>query len=259
MAPQPLSTIKSSGNYIFGNDVLTNNPELGSLVSRAIAGWAIIEAHLGHAFATLVGPKQNAALSMYFALRSFEIQRTLLETLIDEKLPKRTRRILRATIAVICREASTRHKFAHYIWGRSTDPGLSTEALFLVEPKYLWQLRVRRLAHAKKYHRKPNPMALISYPWLNRAIVSVWRKTDLEEACEKMEIAFGYASVLERVISLKGQQRTRAQRLLTQIPEIRSQLRRMFPTGKRRPHSSQKSRHKSPGAKRARRKAIKRP
>jgi len=210
-------------------------------VSRAIAGWAITESHLGNAFAELVGPKQTAALSMYAAMRSFELQRAMLEAIVVEKLPKTSARIFCATLAVISRDASIRHKFAHWIWGRSMDIGLSTEALLLVEPKHFWRLRTLKIAFAKKKARNPHgPYGLINRPWLSSKVIYVWRRDDLIEACRKMETSFARANALNGMLSSKPAARRQIQNQLKNVPEIHSQLRRMYPTGKNTPHNSVK-------------------
>ena len=123
--PQPFSQVSKSRDYVLGNDILGSKPELGALVAKVIAGWSITEAHLGNAFAALIGARLPAAMSMYAALRSFDAQRDVFNAAARELMPKRYADIVEVTITVISREARERHKFAHWIWGwppKSTQP-----------------------------------------------------------------------------------------------------------------------------------------
>jgi hypothetical protein len=103
------SNIRWSGNYVFGSDVLTNMADHGAVVAAVIAGWSVTEAHLGRTFATLIGAKQPAAMSMYAAARSFEVQRSLLEAAVDDVLSKRYAALFRAAFVVLNRSARYRH------------------------------------------------------------------------------------------------------------------------------------------------------
>lgn len=141
--PQPASKVKWNGGNAFGSNALTKHPELGSLVAAVIGGWAIIEAHLGRAFVTLIGAKQPVTMSMYAAVWSFDIQREFLRVASADVLPKRYADIFAAALTVLGRSAQNRHKFAHGIWGVSTDPDL--EALLLIDTKYFWSLALAQI------------------------------------------------------------------------------------------------------------------
>ena len=115
MTAQRASRVKWNGNHIFGNEVLVNMPEHGSIVAATIAGWAITEAHPGRIFGTLIGGRQPVALSMYSVARSFDIQRDLLLAAVDEIMPKRYAALFRAALVVLRRAALHRHRFAHWV------------------------------------------------------------------------------------------------------------------------------------------------
>ena len=79
MAAQRATHVKWNGNYFFGSDCLINKPDHTVLVATVIAGWSATEQHLGRAFGSLIGAKQPVTMSMYSAIRSFEVQRDLIK------------------------------------------------------------------------------------------------------------------------------------------------------------------------------------
>src|SRR5665213_514455 len=108
--PQPASKVKWNGNYMFGTDSLVARPEFGCLVAAVIAGWAIIETHLGRTFATLIGAKQPTTMNMYMAARSFDVQRDLLKVAAVDVLPKRYAALFDVALIILSRAALDRHK-----------------------------------------------------------------------------------------------------------------------------------------------------
>lgn len=202
MAPQPVSTMKWNGNYVFGNNVLINLPEYGSQVAAVIAGWAIIEATLGRTFATLIGARQPVAMSMYSAARSFEIQRELFMVAVDAVMPKSYAELIGATLVVVNRSAIHRHRFAHWIWGASADPALV--ALFLVEPKNFWNVT----AAQTRFWQKRGGLGVAyafhpDMPQLPRNHIAVYRLTDLKEIVAELERAHSLVDRLRGLVASK--------------------------------------------------------
>lgn len=243
--PQILSRVGASGNYLFGDDVLTQMPELGALVARVIAGWAVTEAELGYLFAELVGAKQPATMTMYSALQSFEIQRSLLERIASERLSKRTNQLFSATLIVVGRSAITRHRFAHWIWGRSTDPKWSTKALLLAEPRHFWRLRVQKIIAARKAKGFAKIVRFRTPQGVEPENIYVYQKDDLERESKGMERAAQLAHMLCRIAIAKGDERLTLCNWLKNQSEIQSQLLRMTQAAKSNPGSSSKQPRKS--------------
>lgn len=225
MPPQTLAKIRFSGNYVFGNQVLTNNPSSGALVARAIAGWAITEAHLGNVFAALLGAKQPVTMNMYAAFRSFEVQRRLLETAAQDLLPKRYAAMVLAVLVVLNRRANDRHKLAHWIWGAPvSDPHLA-DSLFLTEPRHFWRMRVARI---RKFNRRwntrkgyfGNVLSGLAETAIKPEEIYVYKPENLKEICDAMERSFNVAQLLYRLIETKGAQRRQIYSLLNNESEI---------------------------------------
>jgi hypothetical protein len=208
MSPNPASKVRWNGNYIFGNNVLTAKPAFGSAVAAAIAGWSITEAHLGRIFATLVGAKQPVTMSMYEAIRSFEVQRDLLRAAARDVLPRRYAIVFEASLNILTKAAADRNKFAHWVWGASADPGL--DALFLVEPKHFWKLTAIQIKYWKTSRRKKiaNTLALFSsQPRLNHDHIYVYRLTDLNAVGARIERSYRIAETLRQFVESSGSRR----------------------------------------------------
>jgi hypothetical protein len=241
VAPQPLTKVKAD-NWIFGTDGLVRRPEEAALVTYAIAGWSATEAHLGHIFGVLVGAKQPVAMRMYAEMRSFEVQRTLLETAAKELLPARYSDMFLAVLRILKAAAAIRHKFAHGIWGSSQDlPG----ALLLAEPRCFWHMRVARDRYWKRIKDVTGP-ALLKQPQVDRSLIYVYTTRDLKEACEKTEISYRYAQLAYEMISSAGPRRRKIYSLLHTSPEIRSALLKQTENHRHAPKAREKSPRKAP-------------
>ena len=224
MAPQPVSTMKWNGNFMFGNDVLIDRPDHGSHVAAAISGWAIIEAMLGRTFAILIGARQPVTMTMYSATRSFDVQRELFMAAVNAVMPKKYAELIAATLVVINRSAIHRHRFAHWIWGASADPAL--QALFLVEPKNFWNLTaaqtrfwqrrgMKRLASGPMYSIDPE------MPQLSGDHIFVYRLKDLKEIVKEIERAHSLVDKLRDLVASKNPMRHAIATWLGNQPDTR--------------------------------------
>jgi len=219
MAPQPLSKIKAT-NYIFGTDGLAVRPDQATLVAQTIAGWAVTETHLGHIFGFLIGASKPVTMTMYAAMRSFDVQRALLETAARELLPVRYADMLFAVLVVLNRAASVRHQFAHGIWGSSQD---IPDALLLAPPKNFWLMRVQRLRYWKRI-KDVDGTVLLNEPRIDRSTVMVYKTKDLIDVCDRMEQSYRYAEGVYQMISSKSTRRRTIYNLLCNEPEIKTAL-----------------------------------
>ncbi len=229
MPAQPASHYpKWTGNYIFGNEVLLNLPDHGSLVAAVIAGWSITEAHLGRTLAVLIGAKQPVAMSMYMAARSFDVQRDLLQAAVNEVLPKRYATIFKVAMIVIGRAAAHRHHFAHWIWGASADPALV--ALLLVEPRNFWSLATAQVRYwnqrrGRKTIERVGPITFAAnIPKLSHKHILVYRITDLKEARDQVERAYRIAEALRQFALSNSSRRRQIFHRLSSESDIRQEL-----------------------------------
>jgi hypothetical protein len=228
MPAQLASTIKWNGNYAFGSDVLTNMADHGAVVAAVIAGWSITETHLGRTFATLVGAKQPVAMSMYAAVRSFEVQRSLLQAAVNEALPERHAALFKAALVVVNRAAQYRHSFAHWVWGASADP--SVVALLLVEPKNFWHLTAAQIKYwnnrrGRASIERAGPVAFAAaMPRLHHEHIWIYRLKDLQEARGHIERAFRIADALRQFVASKGPRRRAIYRWIKSEADIREAL-----------------------------------
>lgn len=228
MPAQPASHFPEwNGNYVLSNDVLTAYPELGSLVASVISGWSITETNLGWALASLIGAKQPVVMSMYSAARSFEVQRDLLLAAAEAVLPKRYALIFRAGLEVMARSAKHRHRFAHWVWGASSDPDF--KALLLVEPKDSWNLAAARI---KVWLRSKDPLPL-TVPNLPHDKILVYRLDELQETKNDVERAYRVADALRHLAGSTPQRRKVIYRWLCAEADIQTVLKRVKKDRKR--------------------------
>jgi hypothetical protein len=234
--PQPASKVRWNGNHAFGTDMFPGHPNLAIVIVQVIAGWAVIEAHLGRIFAALLQGKQSVAISMYAATNRFEIQRDLLRVCARESLPPRYAKIFDFAVSVVSRAANDRHKFAHWIWGASADPTLN--ALLLVEPHHFWRNAAHQIRHIQQHKRRGTDptLARLSAPKIGHEHMFVYQLKDLEEALLRVERAFQIAEFLRQLVTATGPKRLAIYRVLRQIPEIhQAYLKEQKATLERRP------------------------
>ena len=229
MTAQLASQRKWNGNYIFGNDVLINMPEYGSHVAAVIAGWSLVEAQLGRTFAALIGAKQPVTMSMYSAVRSFEVQKNLLEAAVNDMLPKRNAIFFRAALTVINRAAIHRHRFAHWIWGASADPALT--GLLLVEPKDFWNVTAAQIKYwnkkGKAHLEAGSSMAFhVGLPKLAHEHIYIYELKDLKDCREQVERALYIADKLRNFANSRRKKRREIYQLLTADDAIYTALKK---------------------------------
>ena len=232
MVGQPLTTLHTNGNYMFGTTPLLSHPGLMALVANAIAGWAVTESHFGNAFAGLIGSKRPVTMEMYAAF-GFAVQKRLLITAATEILLKRYGDIFRCTLSVLERSAKERHRFAHGIWGVSADPDFSAKILLLADPKDFWRMSVKRLRYFRQ--KGLDVQAKINAPRIDLKLIRAYRKSDLEKVCEQMEQSWQYANALCLMINSKAAVRQNVYRKLASQPAIAATLEK-----DRRGHTKQK-------------------
>jgi hypothetical protein len=229
MTAQPASQRNWNGSYRFGKDVLIDMPEYGSYVAAVIAGWSLIEAQLGRTFAALIGAKQPVTMSMYSAVRSFDVQKSLLEAAVDDRLPKRNALFFRAALTVINRAAIHRHRFAHWIWGASADPALT--GLLLVEPKNFWNVTAAQIKYWNKKGKAQleagSRMAFqVGLPRLAHEHIYVYELKDLKDCRKQVERALYIADELRNFANSRSKKRREIYRLLTADDEICTALKK---------------------------------
>lgn len=220
MSGQPFSKIGADGNYAFGTDILGGREHLTALVTTAIAGWSSVQAFLGHTFAELIGGKTPVTMSMYAAFDSFAVQRQMLLTAAKELLPERHYEVFRLTLKVVEAAGIERHRFAHWLWGISTDPKFSTKILLLVDPRHSWKVRVANIRH----WRRPAKNVLwqeINQPRLDPSEIRAYTAADLGRVCRQMEVAARLAAALSDLVRAKPKQRLLIRRALLAQPQIR--------------------------------------
>ena len=204
MAVQPVSLTKfATIRYNFGSDHLREQPELGALVANVIAGWSATEAYLGMVFGSLIGASEPTTMNMYAAFRSFDTQRTLLETAARDLLSQRYADILEVTLTVLGRAARIRHQFAHGIWGASPD---IPDALLLAEPKGFWAYGIMAIKYQRSF-----PLQLrgrvIDDNRIEKSFVSVYNKSCLEGYAKLIDECFSLSTHLQSMTSSKTKRR----------------------------------------------------
>jgi hypothetical protein len=230
MAPQLASNVKWNGNYWFGGDIITRKPLLAGIVAGVIAEWSLTEAHLGRVFAYMIGAKHPITMTMYESVKSFDVQRDLLQKVAAETLAERNYELLSAALIVLNRRAAVRHRFAHWIWGISADP--EVDALLLVEPKHFWRLSIKQYSFHKKVgvvgsaQVSPSLMATINVhlPKLDHEHIYIYKEQDLLAEAARMRGAMLIADRLRRLVSQKGAPQRGTYRLLYTDADIRTAL-----------------------------------
>jgi hypothetical protein len=204
---------------------------MGAMVAKIISGWSYTEAHLGNMFAALIGAKMPVAVDMYASLRTFDAQRKLLNATSRKLLPKRYADVVAATITVIAHTAKERHKFAHWIWGRSADPSLS-DTLLLAEPSIFWKNRAAQVRHwnktkSKVLRRAPDAFVYKPGPKLDVNQAYLYRMRDLEDINSRMELAYSLAHALYELCASDKSRRPAVYRWLRSQEEVSKALKKL--------------------------------
>lgn len=251
MPGQPLANLRLRGDYGFSDHRITDAPsELMALVARSIAHWSLAQAHLGNAFAELVGAKSGATVSMYASFDNFQVQRVMLLTAAKELLPKRYSDTFSATLTVIERAAKERHRFAHWVCGAFSNSA-HRDILLLADPKDMWRVRSAAVRHFRKFKVWEHGDA--TQPDLDPRKILAYRESDLKGILEQIERAEYYAYALSFLARSKPRVRLPVLRLLLDQPDIRS----AYDTARQKETKSKKAPQKPPRvSKRARREAA---
>jgi hypothetical protein len=220
MAPQPLSTLRTH-NHFFGSSALVLRAEQAARIAVAISGWAATEAHLGHLFAALLGAESPLSMEVYAVTRSFDVQRDMIETALRDRLPTQYSDIGFAILTLLHRTATTRHHFAHWIWGSSPD---IPDAVLLAEPKMFWRTRVARLRHWKKAKDTDPLTSLQTEPQIDRSAVLVYKTRDLDEVINRIELSYQYVEALYQIVVSKTARRRQIYLQLLREHDIRAAL-----------------------------------
>lgn len=222
MCPQPLSKASKSGNYVLSNDPLMKTPELGALVATAIAGWAMIETLLGDSFVALIGRKQPVTMSMYTALTSPELRQKLFEAAAKELLPLKYANLVSDVLAALDVLAQKRHKFAHWLWGRPTDPELAG-TLILVHPKHHWDHLMATAKHWRRPSVRKDPLVFAwrDTPKLDANFIFVYRAEELRQVCDEMDGGYKQAQMLHDMMFVRPARRKELYSRLYAEPAIR--------------------------------------
>lgn len=172
---QPLSRVMPNANVTFGeNDTMQQRPELAVFVAECITQFANLESLLGLSLALILDANQKAVLAMYSAFDSRASQMKLLKAATESELEKLHSDIFDAIITHFVRPVMRdRDKFAHWVWGYSTD---LPDALLLMEP------RERTPLHAEAI----NPTSPIAWDYSK---IFVIRKDDLARALGRFHTA----------------------------------------------------------------------
>lgn len=231
------SNVKWNGKYMFGSRAMTALPEHGALVAATIGSWSVAEANLGRVFAALIGAKQPVSMSMYSAVRSFEVQRDLLKTASKEILSKRYAAMMFACVDVMYKLSLTRHQFAHGVWSVSTDRHL--QALLLIDSKTFWNVYAERLRFSNTRVVKSGKMIEGSMefigraPRLNLSDILVYELNDLRKEHERMERAYRIADAMHRLVVSDTRRRRVIYPWLYNEPDLLSALNKVKKTGQK--------------------------
>lgn len=224
VAGQPLANLHIKGDTDFGPLGLQFSSErLMAIVAKVIAEWSLAQAHLGSAFAELIGTRSPATTSIYASFDSFAVQRQMLVTAAMELLPRRSADVFRALLVIVERAAKERHRFAHWAWGSFLDRSLSDEFLLLANPKQFWRLRARQIKHFKRF-KLDTRSAHATQPCLDPKDILAYREDDLWRVKRQMETASQCAYILECLARATPTQRLGIQRQLLAQPVVRTEF-----------------------------------
>ena len=145
------------------------------MIAQTIAKWAYVEAAWGAVLAKFLGAEAETAIAMYASLNGFGNQRMALEAAAKLRLSHVNLDVFRDVIAAVSPFATTRHHFAHWLWGSTpTRPG---DALLFVEPQHVWKHRARTEARMSEDSFGPQ-----DFPEFDRSLVQVWSPAALMQA-----------------------------------------------------------------------------
>lgn len=222
MAGQRLSNLHIEADYHFNPLALHMGPrDLLAFACQIIASWSSVQAHLGNAFAEMVGARSRATVIMYSSFDSFAVQRQMLVTAATELLPKRDSEVFRATLTVIERAAKERHRFAHWIYGSFLNAE-NDNILLLADPKHVWRLRVATIHYRRR--RIKTGDAARTQPRLDRRDIWAYKTADIRRVLDQVDAAERHAWMLQLLAFARSKERPHIRRRLLSEPQIRLAL-----------------------------------
>jgi hypothetical protein len=225
--PRRASQTKWNGSSEFGNAVLIRFPNITAVAAGILAGWTVTEARLGQMFGTLIGAKQPVTMSMYSAVRSFEVQRDLIKAACTELMPQRYAMLAAACLDVVYKVSGTRHRLAHWVWGMSTDPDLT--ALLLVEPRSLWRLHVSLTRHWSnpRVRKRLGADFLLKSPKLDPEDIWLYTFNDLQGEVAEVDRAYRIVDALIQLVGSDAVRRRAIYRWLCSEADLQSALKKV--------------------------------
>lgn len=191
-----------------GSNTPSLRPELTVIVAEAIAVASEVETSLGETLGKILGADDTAALSMYEALvgpqKNNALRAAARVVLNEDEL-----HMLEAVLSIAKSAYSDRHRFAHWIWAIALD---IPDALLFVDPAARRTLDFsfdRWLSD-----KKPTPAEAAKDLRVHFDGVLVYRKVDLQESVERLNLARHIVGLFHNMCSGKGAKKDEARNQL---------------------------------------------
>jgi hypothetical protein len=145
--PQPLSRVlPKCTNIQFDADALQKYPQLATQIAVSIARWSTIEHRVGWLLIKMLGADAKPAYAMFSEIVSSALQVNVLKAAAKAALPEDDFRTFSIVTKVIVSQAKQRNKFAHGLWGISSQ---IEDGLLLTDSEHIFKTEIE-LAQYKK-------------------------------------------------------------------------------------------------------------
>jgi len=180
----------------FGPESLGLRPELAPYVATTIGIWSYSETVYASILTNLMQADFRIVHEMFYALKSADARRQVLQAAAEETLKDQDLIIFNAVRKCTNASRSRRNDFAHWLWGTSD---ALPDALLLVSPKYLTKFDVHMAAIlAGQKQSKDHDWN----DWVNeRQGIYVYKEVDLKRDLEEALWAHSKITLLAMCLS----------------------------------------------------------
>lgn len=225
MSGQPLAKFKNVNHLSFAPGSVFQRPSLAPHVMFVIEKWSFTEAKILLILKHCLGGDPTVTSAVLLSIDSQAAQRSAILAAAKAVLNEEHGLFFQTAFLSTLASRSTRHRFAHHLWGISDD---LPDALLLQDPKDFHTAlaqRVKRVAAREKAGIHPAGEDARS---VDRSGMSIWRERDFLEEVDSAKRAGTVIAHLEGLVSSvqKGTATDSTLQWLLQDPLIQQRLQR---------------------------------
>lgn len=219
--PQPLSKVRPNIRIDITPGAINRQPELAIEAMKVIAFWAHIEGNLAIILSAMLKADVATGVAMYEALSMGEGRRAAILAAAKHALPEERMMLFQALLNVTKGSRQQRNDFSHHVWGHSED---LPNSLLLMHPSVVTQFNV-----SYRQVRQVEGSNVIQPTMMDRSKIFVYREADMRRAVRDAANAdLNHTFFYNAIQVAPASQREAGLRLLTSVPQIQRELRKLY-------------------------------